>query len=136
MENRLKIGQTQNGTRNVGSASNGPANVHPAQPIWPDTRPEFMPPWTQSTQNQRGRPSFDMKSILRKQMLDQQQLQDYEANARSSAQPENLPENEMLRFHERQNPERPELRGRPINFGFIDKILQVKRPCPFKQILS
>ena len=58
-------------------------------------------------------------------MLDQQQLQDYEANARSSAQPENLPENEMLLFHERQNPERPELRGRPINFGFIDKILQV-----------
>ena len=58
-------------------------------------------------------------------MLDQQQLQDYEANARSSFQPENLPENEMLLFHERQNPERPELRGRPINFGFIDKILQV-----------
>ena len=60
-------------------------------------------------------------------MLDQQQLQDYEANARSSAQPENLPENEMLLFHERQNPERPELRGRPINFGFIDKILQVNK---------
>ena len=66
-----------------------------------------------------------MKSILRKQMLDQQQLQDYEANAHSSAQAENLPEDEMLRFHERQNPERPELRGLPINFGFIDKILQV-----------
>ena len=59
-------------------------------------------------------------------MLDQQQLQDYEANAHSSAQAENLPEDEMLRFHERQNPERPELRGLPINFGFIDKILQVK----------
>ena len=126
MENRLENGQNQNGIRNVGSVSNGPANVHPAQPIWADTRPEFMPPWTLSTQNQRGRPSFDMKSILRKQMLDQQQLQDYEANSRSSAQPENLPENEMLRFHERQNPERPELRGLPINFGFIDKILQVK----------
>ena len=60
-------------------------------------------------------------------MLDQQQLQDYEANSRSSAQAENLPENEMLRFHERQNPKRPELRGRPINFGFIDKILQVHK---------
>ena len=125
MQNRLENGQNQNGTRNVGSASNGLANVHPAQSIWAHTRPEFMPPWTLSTQNQRGRPSFDMKSILRKQMLDQQQLQDYEANVRSSVQPENLPENEMLRFHERQNPERPELRGRPINFGFIDKILQV-----------
>ena len=126
MENGLENGQNQNCTRNVGSASNGPINVHPAQLIWADTRAEFMPPWTLSTQNQRGRPSFDMKSILRKQMLDQQQLQDYEANTRSSAQPENLPENQMLRFHERQNPERPELRGRPINFGFIDKILQVK----------
>ena len=67
-----------------------------------------------------------MNSILRKQKLDQQQLQDYEANAGIRAQPENLPENEMLRFHERQNHERPELRGLPINFGFIDKILQVK----------
>ena len=112
--------------RDVGSASNGRANVHPAQPIWVDTRPEFMPPWTLCTQNQRGRPSFDMNSILRKQKLDQQQLQDYEANAGIRAQPENLPENEMLRFHERQNPERPELRGLPINFDFIDKILQVK----------
>ena len=112
--------------RNIGGPSNGRAHLHPARPIWADTRPEFMPPWTLSTQNQRGRPSFDMKSILRKQMLDQQQLQDYEANARSSAQPENLPEKEMLRFHERQNPDRPELRGPMINFGFIDKILQVK----------
>ena len=46
MENRLENGQNQNGIRNVGSVSNGPANVHPAQPIWADTRPEFMPPWT------------------------------------------------------------------------------------------
>ena len=67
-------------------------------------------------------------------MLDQQQLQDYEANARSSGQPKNLPENEMLLFHERQNPERPELRGLPINFGFIDKILQVKCFRQFEDI--
>ena len=113
------------------------ANVTPNHPFWANTEhPAYMPPWTLSTQNQRARPSFDMISILRQQKLDQQQLQDYEANARSSAQPENLQENEMLRIHERQNPERPELRGRPINFGFIDKILQVKRLCPFIQILS
>ena len=119
MENRLENGENRLFIRDVGSTSNGPAN-------WADTRSEFMPPWTLSNQNQKGRPTFDMKSILQKQMLDQQQLQDYEAKARSSVQSENLPENEMLRFHERQNPERPELKGPMINFGFIDKILQVK----------
>ena len=103
------------------------ANVTPNPLFWANAEnPAYMPPWTLSTQNQRTRPSFDMNSILRQQKLDQQQLQDFEANARSSAQPENLPEKEMLRFHERQNPDRPELRGPMINFGFIDKILQVK----------
>ena len=102
--------------RDVGRAPTEWANVTAVHPFWANAeRPEYMPPWTK---NQRRRPSFDMKRILEKQKSDQQQLQDYEANACVIAQPEN-------RFQRRQIPERPELRGPMINFGFVDKILQV-----------
>ena len=133
MQNSLENGQNQMGTRNVGSVPIEWANVTPAHPFWANAEhPAYMPPWTLSTQNQRERRSFDMKKILLKQISDQQQLQDYEANFRSCAQPENRPENGMLQFQERQMPERQELRGPIINFGFIDRILKVKS---LKQLL-